>query len=166
MLRARPLAFGTPLIAVLGLLVVLLGHTGAANADGTWIWDKERQVRLLTADLGARLRNGDRVQVFDTTGGGVHALLRLSVVEPTRFLYDFHFFHDTGQPVIRALRAELMAGLDLSSPRFVVLFRRGWPSGREERIYTFPELSRLLAERYVIAAAREDYVLYAKRDGS
>jgi dolichyl-phosphate-mannose-protein mannosyltransferase len=165
-LRARPLALGTPLIAVLALLVVLLSHTGAANADGTWIWDKERQVRMLTADLGARLRDGDRVQVLDTTDGGVHALLRLSVVEPTRFLYDFHFFHDTGQPVIRALRAELMAGLDLSSPRFVVLFRRGWPSGREERIHTFPELSRLLAERYVIAAPREDYVLYAKRDGS
>src|SRR5207247_6714835 len=94
-LRARPLALGTPLIAALALLVALLGHTGAANADGTWIWDKERQVRLLTADLGARLRDGDRVQVLDTTGGGVHALLRLSVVEPTRFLYDFHFFHDT-----------------------------------------------------------------------
>jgi hypothetical protein len=163
-LRARPAALGVPLIAALAILVVLLGHSGTADAEADWIWDKERQVRLLTQDLGARLRDGDRVQVLDTTDGGIHALLRLSVVEPTRFLYDFHFFHDVDRPVIRALRAELIAGLDLAPPRFVVLFRRGWPSGREERIDTFPELSRLLASRYVIAGGREDYVLYAKRD--
>ena len=105
------------------------------------------------------------MQVLDTTDGGVHALLRLSVVEPTRFLYDFHFFHDTGQPVIRGLRAELMAGLDLSPPRFIVLFRRGWPSGGEERIADFPELARRLKDGYV-PILRPAYILYAKRDGT
>ena len=164
-LRARPLALGVPLIASLAILDVLLGHTGTANAEGNWIWDKERQVRLLTEDLGPRLREGDRVQVLDTTDGGVHALLRLSVVEPTRFLYDFHFFHDTGQPVIRALRAELMTGLDLSPPRFIVLFRRGWPSDNERRIADFPELAHRLREDYV-TIMRPAYILYAKRDGS
>ena len=165
-LGARRVVFGAPLVAALAILVVLLGRSGAVNADANWIWDKERLVRILTADLGGWRRPGDLVQVLDTTGGGVHALLRLGLVEPTRFLYDFHFFHDTDHPVIRALRAELVAGLDLSPPRFIVLFRRGWPSGREERINGFPELARLLAERYLIAVGREDYVIYAKRDGS
>jgi hypothetical protein len=162
-LRARPVAVGVPLIAGLTILVAMLGRTGAVSAEADWIWDKERQVRLLTEDLGARLREGDRVQVLDTTEGGVHALLRLGVVEPTRFLYDFHFFHDTGQPEIRALRAEFMAGLDLSPPRFIVLFRRGWPRGSEERIADFPELARRLREDYV-EIPRPAYVLYAKPD--
>lgn len=164
-LRARPIVAGAPLVASLAILVVLLGRTGVVNAEAHWIWDKERAVRVLTHDLGERLRPGDSVQVLDTTEGGVHALLRLGLVQPTRFLYDFHFFHDVGEPAVRALRAEFASGLDARPPRFIVLFRRGWPSGREERIVGFPELARLLAERYV-AIHRPDYVLYAKRDGS
>jgi hypothetical protein len=165
-LGARRVLVGAPLIAGLAVLVALLGYTGAVAAKANWIWDKERTVRGLTYDLEGLLRPGDVVQVLDTTDGGVHALLRLGVVQPTRFLYDFHFFHDTDRPAVKALRAEFVAGLDLSPPRFIVLFRRGWPSGGEARIKGFPELARLLAERYVIAAGRPDYVLYAKRDGS
>jgi hypothetical protein len=164
-LRTRPVVLGVPLVAALAFLVVVLGRTGAVTADARWIWDKERVVRVLAHDLDERRRPGDLVQVLDTTNGGLHALLRLGLVEPTRFLYDFHFFHDVDRPFIQALRAELIAGLDLSAPRFIVLFRRGWPSGREERINGFPELTRLLAERYV-AIWRPDYILYAKRDGS
>jgi hypothetical protein len=164
-LRSRPALVGAPLIAGLTILVVLLGGTGGDNAEADWIWDKERQVRLLTEDLGPRLQRGDRVQVLDTTDGGVHALLRLGVVQPTRFLYDFHFFHDTEQPIIRALRAEFMAGLDLSPPRFIVLFKRGWPKGGEARIAEFPELAYRLKNDYV-PIPRPAYVLYAKRDGS
>jgi hypothetical protein len=165
-LRTRPLLAGVPLLASLGILVVLLGRTGAVTAEAGWIRDKERAVGMLTRDLDERRRRGDLVQVLDTTDGGVHALLRLRLVEPTRFLYDFHFFHDTGDPVIDALRAEFARGLELRPPRFIVLFRRGWPGGREERIEGFPALARLLAGRYVIAIGRPDYVLYAKRDGS
>jgi hypothetical protein len=106
------------------------------------------------------------VQELDTTDGGVHALYRLGLVQPTRFLYDFHFFHDTSTPTIQALRAELVGGLERRPPRLIVLFRRGWPGGREERIAGFPELARILAQRYVIAVDRRDYVIYAKRDDS
>jgi len=164
-LRARPLLLGVPLLASLAVLVVVLGRTGVVTAEAGWIGDKGRVVDTLTRDLAA-LRPGDLVQVLDTTDGGVHALLRLGLREPTRFLYDFHFFHDVDQPVIQALRAELVSGLEVRAPRYVVLFRRGWPRGREERVEGFPELARLLAGRYVIAATRSDYVLYAKRDGS
>lgn len=164
-LRARPTVAGVPLVAGLALVVVLIGWRGTVNVDAHWIWDKERQVRLLAYDLAERLRPGDRVQVLDTTEGGVHALFRLGVVQPTRFLYDFHFFHDTGEPAIRALRAELVSGLDRQPPRFIVLFKRGWPSGRESRIAGFPELASRLEQRYD-TILRPDYILYAKRHGS
>ena len=165
-LRARRLLIGVPLAASLAGLVVLLGLTGARAAKATWIWDKERVVRLLAWDLEQRVRAGDTVQVLDTTDGGVHALLRARVAEPTRFLYDFHFFHDPEQPAIRALRAEFARALDARPPRYIVVFRRRWPAGGDERIATFPELARRLATRYVVAARRPTYTLYAKRDDS
>lgn len=165
-LRARRFLVGVPLAASLAVLVVLLGLTGAQTAEATWIWDKERVVRLLAWDLEQRVRAGDTVQVLDTTDGGVHALLRARVAEPTRFLYDFHFFHDTGQPAIRVLRGEFARALDARPPRYIVVFRDGWPAGAYERIDTFPELARRLATRYVVDTRRPTYVIYAKRDDS
>jgi hypothetical protein len=165
-LRSRASLVGAPLYAALVALVVLLGWNGVIEAHTDWVRRKERVVTVLTEDLDARLRRDDTVQVLDTTDGGVHALYRLGLVQPTRFIYDFHFFHDTSTPTIQALRAELVGGLERRPPRLIVLFRRGWPGGREERIAGFPELARILAQRYVIAVDRRDYVIYAKRDDS
>jgi hypothetical protein len=165
-LRARTFRFAAPLLASLTTLIVLLAHTSEVAGHVSWAGDRERTVSSLVRDLDERRRQGDTVQILDTTSGGAHALLRLGLVQPTRFLYDFHFFHDIDRPFIQALRAELVDGLALSPPRFIVLFRHGWPSGQEERIHRFPELARLLAERYVIAVERGQYLLYAKRDGS
>jgi hypothetical protein len=102
------------------------------------------------------------VQVFDTTGGGIHALLRLGVREPTRFLYDFHFFHDTGHPTIRALRAELVRGLDARPPALIVLFEQGWPAGGYERFDAFPGLAERLV-RYDLVQAGPGYRIHAQR---
>ena len=56
-----------------------------------------RASRRSTRDLGRGRRPGATVQVLDTTEGGIHALLRLrACAQPTRFIYDFHFFHDVG----------------------------------------------------------------------
>ena len=106
---------------------------------------------------------GDTVQVLDTTEGGIHALFRLGVREPTRFLYDFHFFHDEDAPVVRALRAEFIRDLDARPPRMIVLFERGWPAGGYERVERFAALADRLRERYEVAATRPGYRLYAKR---
>jgi hypothetical protein len=165
-LRTRPILVGLPLLASLAVVVVVLGQTGVANAGSGFIADKARLVETLTADLRARVRPGDGVQVLDTTDGGIHALLALGIVEPTRFVYDFHFFHDEDQPFIRSLRRELIDALRARPARLIVLFRRGWPSGGAERVERFPELARLLADRYAIVLDRPDYVVYEKRDGS
>ncbi len=165
-LRERRFAVAVPLLASVAALVVLLGSTGAITVDATWIWDKERTVRLLTEDLQQRVRPGDTVQVLDTTDGGIHALLRLGVAEPTRFIYDFHFFHDTEQPAIRALRAEFATALDRRPPRYIVVMRHGWPIGGYERLEGFTELTDRLVARYVVDADRPHYRIYAQRDHS
>jgi hypothetical protein len=165
-LRVPRRLVGVPLAASLAIIVLMLGFTGARTAEATWIWDKERVVRLLTWDLQQLVHPGDTVQVFDTTDGGVHALLRLHLTEPSRFLYDFHFLHDIERPAIRALRSELVGALDRRPPRYVVLFRSGWPVSGYERIDRFPELARLLKAHYAIEVRRPTYVIYAKRDGS
>ncbi len=152
---------GTALAAVLGLVAAMLAAKGAEASDAAWIAAKTRRVDGLVRELEARLGPGDLVQVLDTTEGGIHALLRLHRRQPSRFLYDFHFFHDTERPVIRALRAELVRDLDARPPRVVVLFERGWPGGGYERIERFPALRDRLAA-YRLAVERDGYRLYAK----
>lgn len=155
---AAPLA--VTLLAALALLAV----KGAEASPAGWERDKARRVEALVHELGARLRRGDTVQVLDTTEGGAHALLRLGLRQPTRFVYDFHFFHDVDTPVVRALRAELIRGLDAQPPRFVVLFEHGWPAGGYERVNAFPELARRLATRYEVVATGAGFRLHAKSD--
>ena len=151
--------------ALVASLLLLDAKAREASAAEFW-WGREATVRALETDLRARLAAGDTVQVLDTTGGGIHALFRLGVRQPTRFMYDFHFFHDEGSPVVQALRTELMRDLHARPPRLIVLVERGWPSGGYERVERFPALAALLRERYVIALTRADYRIYAKRDDS
>ncbi len=149
------------LVASAGVAVVLLAARGVEAGDAAWIAATERRVSAVVGELEGRLGTGDTVQVLDTTAGGVHALLRLRAVQPSRFLYDFHFYHDADAPMIRKLRAELVAALDARPPRFVVLFQPGWPAGGYERVARFPELSERLA-RYRVDARRDGYIVYAR----
>jgi hypothetical protein len=106
---------------------------------------------------------GGLVQVLDTTEGGIHALLRLRVRQPSRFLYDFHFYHDVDHPYVRRLRAELMGALRARPPMAVLMFERGWPVGGYERLAGFPELRSWLSEGYRIAEEADGYRLYVGR---
>jgi hypothetical protein len=156
----RPVA--VPLLLSAVLAGVLLADRAAAVSPATWEREKADQARRLAAELGPMLGPGETVQVLDTTAGGIHALLRLGVRQPTRFLYDFHFFHDTGDATIRALRAELIRDLDAHPPALIVLFERGWPTGGYERVDTFPELAARLA-RYDLVQAGPGYRIHAQR---
>jgi hypothetical protein len=162
--RARRRLVLATLGATLGIVVGLLHVKGTEAAGSPWIAAKERRVTAVVDALAPRLRPGDRVQVLDTTEGGIHALLRLRAAQPTPFVYDFHFYHDVDAPFVRSLRARLAAALDRQPPRFIVLFERSWPAGGYERLDTFPALRRRLDAAYRPAAAGEGYVIYAKRD--
>lgn len=156
---------GVPLTVSLAVTLAWLTQMGLEASRASWIRDKETTVEALTRDLSS-LQAGDSVQVLDTTDGGIHALLLLRARQPTRFLYDFHFFHDEEAGEIRALRAEFMREISTHPPRFIVLFRRGWPAGGPERLARFPELDRRLGEGYRILHDRPRYVVYEKRRDS
>lgn len=145
------------------LLITVLALKGVEASDAGWIAAKERRVAAVAADLRERIPRGETVQVLDTTEGGIHALLRLRVRQPTRFLYDFHFFHDSEIPYIRGLRREFMRDLEARPPRFMVLFERGWPVGGYERLGQFPELSKWLEAAYAIDREGAGYRIYARR---
>jgi hypothetical protein len=162
-LRERRWLAAVPLAAGLTLVALLLGAKGAEAARAGWIRQAADRVDTLVAQLRPRLRAGDTVQVLDTTGGGIHALLRLGVRQPTRFLYDFHFFHDPGSPAVRQLRAEFARDLAARPPRLMVLFERGWPAGGPERVASFPELAAWLAAS-TPAGAGPGYTLHAQPD--
>jgi len=104
--------------------------------------------------------------VMDVTEGGIHALLRLHLREPTRFLYDFHFFHDEQDPRIQALRDEFSRGLETRPPAAVVIFRDTWRRAGYARLETLPAVARLLQTDYRLAVEGDGYRIYAQRDRS
>jgi hypothetical protein len=150
------------LVSILAAGVLLADKASAVCPAG---WERAKAARAVTlaTSLRERLRPGDTVQVLDTTEGGVHMLLTLRLRQPTRFLYDFHFFHDAGHPTIEALRAELVRDLDARPPTFVVVFEAGWPVGGYERVDAFPALRERLA-RYDLVEAGPGYRVHAQRD--
>ena len=155
---------------VAGLAVALLALTwwpkGVQAAAPDWIVAKERRVARLTADLGARVPPGATVQLLDTAEGGAHALLLRGLRLPTRFVYDFHFFHDVDHPVVKALRAELIRELSAAPPAAIVVLERGWPRGGYERLQAFPALASFLEAHYLLDRDDGEYRIYAKRAGS
>lgn len=119
-------------------------------------------VEMLVKDIeAAGLDKNDTVQVLDTTEGGIHALLRLRIAQPTRFIYDFHFYHDTDDPRIQKLQNEFLGDLRANKPRLIVAFHRTWmPPYTLARLDSFPALKVLLNEDYAIRAKTWGYTVY------
>ena len=160
-LHEVPRLAALPLLGCIVAAGTMLGIKGVEASDAAWIAAKARRVQALVDDLDGRIAPGDFVQVLDTTEAGIHALLRLRAVQPTRFIYDFHFYHDTATPTVQHLRAEFLAGFDAHPPKFVVLFERGWPTGGYERVDEFPGL-RLRLSTYRVDRRRDGYIVYAR----
>jgi hypothetical protein len=148
------------------LLVLVLGAKGVEARESDWIAEKVHRVAALTRDLAPLVPPGATVQVLDTTSGGIHALLRLGLRQPTRFLYDFHFFHHADDPRIRALRAELVAGLAARRPAAVVVLEESWPEIGYDRLAAFPELAQVLERSFTLAVVGPGYRIHAQRRDS
>ncbi len=153
-------------LAAWALLVLVLGAKGVEAREPAWVAEKARRVDALTRDLAPLVQPGQTVQVLDTTAGGIHALLRLELRQPTRFIYDFHFFHHQDDPRIRALRAELMAGLAAHPPAAVVVLEESWPELGYGRLAMFPELAQALEHAFPLAVTGPGYRIHAKRSDS
>jgi hypothetical protein len=150
-------------LAVWVLLVVVLGAKGVEAQEPEWIVEKGRLVAALSRDLAPLVSPGETVQVLDTTSGGIHALLRLGLRQPTRFIYDFPFFHHVADARVQALRAELVTALEAKRPAAIVVLQESWPDRGYERLATFPELAQLLGREFTLAITGRGYRIYAKR---
>jgi hypothetical protein len=152
------------LLAGASLLVAILGAKGVEAVDAGWIRDKHRRVEALAQDLAGRVPPEGTVQVLDTTEGGIHALFRLGIRQPTRFLYDFPLFHHPADsPMVQSFRREFLETVRARPPAFVVVFEKGWPQGGYERIERFPELSAWLGSQYRVDREGDGYRIYEKR---
>jgi hypothetical protein len=151
------------LLAALWVATGALAAKGVPGLEAAWIGEKHARALAVARTLEPLVAGGGTVQVFDTTEGGVDALYRLRARQPTRFLYDLHFYHDVGHPYVRGLRAELLAGLRERPPAAVVLFERSWPRGDYDRLGAFPELATWLDAGYRLTAEGHGYRIYAAR---
>jgi hypothetical protein len=151
------------LLAALGVATGGFAAKGVPELEAAWIGEKHARALAVARALDPLVAGGGTVQVFDTTEGGVDALYRLRARQPTRFLYDFHFYHDVDHPYVRGLRAELLADLGARPPAAVVLFERGWPRGDYGRLREFPELAAWLAAGYRLTTEGSGYRIYAAR---
>src|SRR4029450_3932992 len=137
-----------------------------AAYDAVCIAEKAGRVADITRDLEPLAPPGATVQVMDTTSGGIHSLLRLHLLQPTRFIYDFYFFHDVGDPRIEALRTEFLSGLESGQPAAIVVLEESWPVPGYGRLESFPRLREYLERAYEPPLERPGYRIYAERRAS
>lgn len=117
----------------------------------------------LLHDLQEKILPGQTVQAMDSTSGDIHALFKLKVKQPTRFIYDAHFFHDMDHPYIQMLRCEFLHDLATAPPDWFVLSEVSWPVYGYERLHQFPELATWLTANYTLEVERHCYRLYRKK---
>jgi len=125
------------------------------------------RVHAVAATLAPVVSKGESVQVLEGSDGLIHALYLLRARQPTRFMYDFHFYHGVDHPYIQRLRAELLEGLRARPPGAVVLIEpdnlfRSTPGGYG-RLEDFPALSAFLKSSYRLAHESESYRIYVPR---
>ncbi len=153
--------------AVLAAVMLLAGLQGVQTWQsrvlmGSLEESQRRIERELQRDIARLHRPGETVQVMDTTSGGIEALLRLKIRQPSRFVYDFHFYHDTQDPRIQKLRVELLTALREHPPQLIALCRDTWLHFGYERLDEFPELRDWLTQNYRLETEGFGYRLYAQ----
>ena len=81
----------------------------------------------------------------------------------TRFMYDYHFYHDVSSNFTQSIRAELVRDLELKKPRFVVeVWESPKPSGSGTDL-EFAALRNLIANDYEEVRSGEGYKIYEHR---
>jgi hypothetical protein len=163
-------AEGGRAIRVVFLINLLLFTVGAGYVESRHMrlehrpHRKKLRVNWLRRNLAPRLSPSDKIQVFDTTQGGLHLLWELRCRQPTRFIYDFPLLaHEADQAYVQQLRREFLDDLKADPPKFLVVFRRGWPDGGYRRLKRFGELSEWIRRHYEVEADADECRIYARR---
>ncbi|HEV8439180.1 MAG TPA: glycosyltransferase family 39 protein [Methylomirabilota bacterium] len=153
--RAAALGLFAAVMLILGVraLTVEVGDPRIA--------DRESRVTAMTRDLRPLVRPGDTVQVIGLPA--VHALLRLGLHMPTRFLEESPLFFMEGDPRTQAMRAEFSAALEAAPPAAIVATTSREFGDGYERLARFPAVASLLERRYRLAVEGDRYRIYVRR---
>lgn len=162
---------------IVGLLMTLLytmifiGSNSLIIFTSYWDNKEQKSIAPLTADiLSFNLDKTDTIQIMDSTHGGTATLLILDIDQPTRFVYDTVFYHDTDTAYIQGLQQEFLDDMKQNMPELIVIYKE---SGAEfltlDRLNAFGEFQIFLAENYTLAVDRDlgkpedSYLLYHKK---
>ena len=157
------IGWGYATLVVYGIFIAGLGIRGVTGTKGLTTFNDisgagiVRDVDSIARDLAGVVPAGAMVQSLDAHNLTIHALLKLGIREPSRFLYEFHFFHDIDDPRIRMLRAELIADLTRHRPAAIVV------AVNDRWLAEFSELRSLLSRSYDQAIVRSNYRIYTLR---
>jgi hypothetical protein len=139
------------LIGSISAVSITVDRDGSAEFSSPYVAGITNRNEYVGELLQARAQPGDRVQILDTTGGAADIALRAGLQPASRFVEDFHFYHDVNSGVNAKLRRELMADLLRNQPRFILFFRRSWYVRMNyDDVARFPELARYLTRYRII----------------
>ncbi|UZS00137.1 glycosyltransferase family 39 protein [Chondrinema litorale] len=119
-------------------------------------------VEELSNILKKETNENDLIQPIDWTAGGIHSMLLAKRKLATRYLYDYHFYHDISSPYIKYLRQDFINSLKKVKPSFMlVMLDREFVSGFDTTD-KFVELDNFIEENYIPFIKTEAYILYKK----
>lgn len=125
---------------------------------------RSQRVNAIAKYLKAHMNPTDTVQPLDWTGGAIHAMLKARAKVATRFIYDFHFYHDASTPYIKKLRREFVSELANAKPRYIVEIVgpwKPWVSG-PNTTRSFPELRNLMRADYSAVDTSNSFIIYER----
>ncbi|MCB1738607.1 MAG: hypothetical protein KDI42_10805 [Gammaproteobacteria bacterium] len=122
------------------------------------------RVDEIGAFLEKELQPGDTVQPLDWTSGAIHAMLEAKARLATRFLYDYHFYHQVDSPYIQTLRNTFLGELQRACPRFVIEVHderhpKDFPGAPR-----FESLQKWLTSNYAVRSQADEYLVWERRD--
>lgn len=154
------------LTCVIALFTVLPPHHkfGGFIRKPPEIGEEGAAVRI-AAFLNENLKDGDKVQPIDWTGGGViHGMLMARAQIATPFIYHFHFYHHVSSDYIQGLRKRYMQSIREARPRFVIEglnHREGYVRGPDTS-RSFPESEQFIKENYTIILKDKSFQIWER----
>jgi len=124
---------------------------------------KSGRVDEIANFLTSHLKQGDRIQPLDFTGGALHAMLIARAEIATPFIYDVQFYHHISNSYIKKLRRRFIKNLKQSNPRFIIAIEtnKPWVSGIDTT-REFKELKSIIDSHYSVSFHGDGYLIYEK----
>ncbi|MCB9652753.1 MAG: hypothetical protein H6729_01295 [Deltaproteobacteria bacterium] len=127
----------------------------------------ENRTQAIARVIEKNVEPGVPILAMDTVYGVINALRVTEHPLAGRFIYDLHFFHDTHHPYIRALSRELVATVNASTTKYILISAQGWGAGTKgfDRVSKIPGFAAGL-RAYELVEGTRDVQLYRRKTSS